>query len=74
MKWYKLILIHLTITFEVNIINTRLLATTRIITHYLNHILLYKFTTWVYSKLVSFHRLSNYAVHGLEPSETDLKF
>ena len=44
------------------IIITRLLATSRIITQYFNHLLLYNFTT---SPL-------NFAIHGLEHSETDM--
>ena len=53
------------------IIITRLLATSRIITQYFNHLLLYSFTT-SHSKLKSHYQLSNFAIHGLEHSETDM--
>ena len=53
------------------IIITRLLATSRIITQYLNH-LLYKILPPVHSKLMSNYQLSNIAIHGLEHSETDI--
>ena len=49
------------------IIITRLLATSRIITQYFNHLLLYNFTT---SPLKIDEPL--FAIHGLEHSETDM--
>ena len=56
------------------IIITRLLATSRIITQYFNHLLLFNFTTRDHSKLMSYHQLSNFAIYGLEHSETDMNF
>ena len=53
------------------IIITRLLATSRIITQYFNHLLLFKFTS-VHSKLMSHYQLSNFAIYGLEPTDTDM--
>ena len=54
----------------VTIIITRLLATSRIITQYFNQLLLYNFTT---SPLkIDDYQLSNFAIHGLEHSETDM--
>ena len=53
------------------IIITRLLATSRIITQYFNHLLLFNFTTSPL-KIVSHYQLSNFAIHGLEHSETDM--
>ena len=53
------------------IIITPLLATSRIITQCFNHLLIYNFTTSPL-KLNSQHQLSNYAIHGLEHSETDM--
>ena len=50
---------------EVIIIITRILATSRIITQYFDHLLLYDFTT-------SHFQLSNFAIHGSEHSETDM--
>ena len=55
------------------IIITRLLETSRIITQYYNHLLLYNFTTSP-SKLMRHHQFSKYAIHGLEHSETDMNF
>ena len=51
------------------IIITRLIETSRIITQYFNHLLLYNFTTSPL-KLMSHYQLSNFAIHGLEHSET----
>ena len=52
------------------IIITRLLATSSIITQYINHLLLYSFTT---SPLkMSHYQLSNFAIYGLEHSETNM--
>ena len=48
------------------IIITRLLATSKIITQYFNHLLP------VHSKLMSHYQLSNFAIYGLEHSETDM--
>ena len=53
------------------IIITRLLATSRIITQYFNH-LLYCNLPPVHSKLMIHYQLSNVAIHGLEHSETDM--
>ena len=53
------------------IIITRLFATSRIITQYFNHLLLFNFTTSPL-KLMSHHQLSNFAICGLEHSETDM--
>ena len=53
------------------IIITRLLATSRIITQYFNH-LLYTIIPPVHSKLMSHYQLSNFAIYGLEHSETDM--
>ena len=53
------------------IIITRLLATSRIVTQYFNHLLLFNFTTSP-SKLMSHYQLSNFAIYGLEHSETDM--
>ena len=53
------------------IIITRLLATSRILTQYFNHLLFYSFTL-VHSKLMSHYQLSNFAIHDLEHSETDM--
>ena len=66
MKWSKLILIDLTLMFNVVviIIVTRLLASSRIITQYFNHLMLYNFTTSSL-KIDEQHQLSNYAIHGL---------
>ena len=53
---------------------TRLLVTSRIIAQYFNHLLLYNFTTSpiLGSKLMSHNQLFNFAIHGLEHSETDM--
>ena len=53
------------------IIITRLLETSRIITQYFNPLLVYNFTT---SPLNTDEpsSFSNYAIHGLEHSETDI--
>ena len=53
------------------IIITRLLANSRIITQYFNHLLLFNFTT---SPLKIDEPLStfNFAIYGLEHSETDM--
>ena len=59
-------------TSVVIIIITRLLATSRIITQCFNHLLLYDFLPPVNSKLMSHYQLSNFAIHGLEHSETDM--
>ena len=66
MKWSKLILIDLTLMFNVVviIIVTRLLASSRIIRQYFNHLMLYNFTTSSL-KIYEQHQLSNYAIHGL---------
>ena len=53
------------------IIITRLLAASRIITQYFNHLLLSDFTTSPL-KLMSHYQLSNFAIYGLEHSETDM--
>ena len=53
------------------IIITRLLATSRIITQYFNHLLLFDFTTSPL-KLMSHYQLSNFAIYGLEHSETNM--
>ena len=53
------------------IIITCLLATSRIITQYFNHLLLFNFTTSPL-KLMSHYQLSNFAIYGLEHSETDM--
>ena len=53
------------------IIITRLLATSRIITQYFNH-LLFSILPPVHSKLMSHYQLSNFAIYGLEHSETDM--
>ena len=50
------------------IIITRLLATSRIITQYC-----YSIIPPVHSKLMSHYQLSNFAIYGLEHSETDMK-
>ena len=50
------------------IITTRLLATSRIITQYFNHLLLYNFTT----SPLKIDELSNVAIHDFEHSETDM--
>ena len=52
------------------IIITRLLATSRIITQYFNH--LYSILPQVHSKLMSHYQHSNFAIYGLEHSETDM--
>ena len=54
------------------IIITRLLTTSKIITQYFNHLLLYNFFSPVHSKLMSHYQFSNFAIHGLELSETDM--
>ena len=66
MKWSKLILIDLTLMFNVVviIIVTRLLASSRIIRQYFNHLMLYNFTTSSL-KIYEQHQLFNYAIHGL---------
>ena len=56
-------------TSVVIIIITFLLATSRIITQYFNHI---QFYHQVHSKLMSHYQLSNLAIYGLEHSETDM--
>ena len=79
MKWSKLFLIDLTLMLNVYrclfyvviIIVTRLLATSRIITQYFNHLLLFNFTTSPL-KLMSHYHFSNFAIYGLEHSETDM--
>ena len=53
------------------IIITRLLATSRIITQYFNH-LLCTILLPVHSKLISHYQLSNFALHGLEHTETNM--
>ena len=53
------------------IIITRLLATSRIITQYFNHYC-YSILPPVHSKLMSHYQLSNFAIYGLEHSETDM--
>ena len=53
------------------IIITRLLATSIIIIQYFNH-LLYTILPPVHSKLMRHYQLSNFAIHGLEHSETDM--
>ena len=53
------------------IIITRLLATSRIITQYFNHLLLFNFTTSPL-KLMSHYHFSNFAIYGSEHSETDM--
>ena len=53
------------------IIITRLLATSRIITQHFNH-LLYTILPPVLSKMTSHFQLSNFAIQGLEHSETDM--
>ena len=56
---------HLSLSaIVVIIIITRLLATSRIITQYLNY-LLYTILPPVHSKLMSHYQLSNFAIHGL---------
>ena len=56
---------------EVIIIITRLLATSKIITQYFNHLLLFNFTTSPL-KLMSHYQLSNFAIYGLEHLVTDM--
>ena len=56
------------------IIITRLLATSRIITQYFNHYYCYSILPPVHSKLMSHYQLSNFAIYGLEHSETDMNF
>ena len=53
------------------IIITRLLATSRIITQYF---IIYSYIILppVHSKLMSHYQLSNFAIYGLEHSETDM--
>ena len=53
------------------IIIRRLLATSRIITQYFNHLLLFNFTSSPL-KLMSHYQFSNFAIYGLEPIETDM--
>ena len=53
------------------IIITRLLATSRIITN-ISIIYCYSFLPPVHSKLISHYQLSNFAIYGLEHSETDM--
>ena len=53
------------------VIITGLLATSRIITQYFNHLLLYNFTTSPL-KWMSHYQLSNFDIHDLEHSETDI--
>ena len=53
------------------IIITRLLAASRIITQYFNHLLLYNFTTSPL-KIDEPLSISNFAIHGLEHSVTDM--
>ena len=53
------------------IIITRLLATSRIITQYFNHLLLYSFAT-SQLKIDEPISLSNFAIYGLEHLETDM--
>ena len=50
---------------------THLLPTSRIITQYFNHMMLYNLSP-VHSKSMRHHQLSNYAIHGLEHSENDM--
>ena len=73
MKWSKLILIDLTLMFNVVviIIVTRLLASSRIITQYFNHLLLYNFTTSSL-KIDDQSSTSNYSIHCLEYSATNM--
>ena len=60
---------HLSLSASVVIINsTRLLATSRIITQYFNHLLLFN---CIISPL-GHYQLSNFAIYGLEHSETDM--
>ena len=47
----------------------RLLATRRIITQYFNHLLLYNF---YHQPTQRHYQLSNFAIHGLEHTETDM--
>ena len=54
------------------IIITRLLATSRIITQYFNHLLLYNFTNSPLKIDEPLSTISNFAIHGLEHSETDI--
>ena len=54
------------------IIITRLLATSKIITQYFNSFTVIQFLPPVHSKLMSHYQLSNFAIHGLEHSETDM--
>ena len=60
---------RLSLSASVVIIITRLLATSRIITQYFNHLLLFNFTT---SPLKIYEPLSTFqfAIYGLEHSET----
>ena len=53
------------------IIVTRLLATSRIITQYFNNLLLFNFTTSPLQLMSQYH-FSNFAIYGLEHSETDM--
>ena len=63
---------HLSLSASVVIIIvTRLLATSRIITQYFNHLLLFNFTTSPL-KLMSHYHFSNFAIYGFEHSETDM--
>ena len=53
------------------IIITCLFATSRIITQYFNHLLLFNFTISPL-KINELYQLSNFAIYGLEHSETDM--
>ena len=54
------------------IIIRRLLATSRIITQYFNHLLLFNFTTSPLIHKIIDEPLSTFAICGLEYSETDM--
>ena len=53
------------------IIITRLLATSRI-SHNISIIYCYSILPPVHSKLMGYYQLSNFAIYGLEHSETDM--
>ena len=55
------------------IFNTRLLATSRIIRN-ISIIYCYSILPPVHSKLMSHYQLSNFAIYGLEHSETYMNF
>ena len=62
---------RLSLSASVVIIITHLLATSRIITQYFNHLLLFIFTTSPL-KIDEPLSTSNFAIYGLEHSETDM--